>query len=71
MRITNGFEIRSLPNGYVDCVSWDGTVMNTVNSEQEAIDWAESESAPKLSRAAKAELERLAASASDLEDAAA
>ena len=46
--IINGFEIKKLPNGYVDCLSWRGTVMNTLDSVEEAVAWAESEEAPKM-----------------------
>ena len=54
--IVNGFEIRELPNGYVDCVSWRGTVMNTLNTVHQAVEWAKGEQAPMLSQSAKTEL---------------
>ena len=52
----NGFEIKQLPNGYVDCLSWRGTVINTLDNLYDAIAWAKSNDAPKLDLAAKAEL---------------
>ena len=55
----NGFEIRQGPRRFVDCVAWDGTVMNTFRSACEAIEWAQQETAPKLDAAAKAELDGL------------
>lgn len=45
--IYNGFEIRELPDGYVDCVSCTGTVMSTHNSVKKAIEWSRNETAPK------------------------
>lgn len=59
--VVNGFEIRELPNGYVDCVSWGGTVMNTLDTLCQAVAWAKSEQAPVLSDRAKAELQEWAA----------
>lgn len=59
--IVNGFEIRKLPNGYVDCVSWCGTVMNTLDTIGAAIEWAKENEAPKLTADAKAELAAMTA----------
>jgi len=55
----NGFEIKELPDGYVDCVAWDGCVMATFSSRHDAVVWAISEVAPALSASAKAELAAL------------
>ncbi len=55
--IVNGFEIRQLPNGYVDCVSWRGTVLNTLGTVAQAIEWAKGEQAPLLSDRARAEMQ--------------
>lgn len=60
--IVNGFEIKPGPKCFVDCVAWDGTVMNTFCSACEAIRWAQQEQAPTLSPGAKGELEKLRAS---------
>lgn len=45
--IVNGFEVKELPDGYVDCLSWRGSVMATLSSIEEAIEWAQSEVAPQ------------------------
>lgn len=57
----NGFEIRELPDGYVDCLSWSGTVMNTFSSLHDAVVWALEEDAPVLDDRASRELDALAA----------
>ncbi|MEM8970940.1 MAG: hypothetical protein AAGD43_02595 [Pseudomonadota bacterium] len=54
--IVNGFEIRQRPDGYVDCLSYSGSVLSTHNSILDAVDWAEGDEAPTLDVQAKAEL---------------
>lgn len=58
--VVNGFEIRELPDGYVDCLSWSGAVMNTATSLHDALIWALSQEAPKLDDHAAKELKAAA-----------
>ena len=57
--IVNGFEIKELPSGYVDCIAWDGTVISTHLSVHDATVWAMAECAPELDAAARAEMDAL------------
>jgi len=59
--IVNGFEIIQLPNGYVDCLSYSGSVMSTHNNTSDAVAWANGDEAPTLDTRAIGELASLGA----------
>jgi len=55
----NGFELRSMPDGYVDCVAWNGAVISTHDDTAAATSWAKENDAPQLCCDARNEINRL------------